>query len=244
MIADGMGGHNAGEVAARLAVEAVVELRALELTARGRSATTRRCRSRQPPAHGRPPRQPPHPRSVARQPRLRRHGHDDRRARVVVDGRLSIAHVGDSRLYLMTGRRLRQVTRDDSWMAAMLAEDPVADPWRLEQHPMRERPHQRRRLPERGPRCTSSEETARRRRAAAAVDRRRPRRASTPRGSVNAAGGDDDPRVDRERASITTALTRGSQDNCTAVVVRCRCKKKSWDGKAPRKRCPATSYSM
>ena len=55
----------------------------------------------------------------------------------VADGRLSVAHVGDSRLYLLAGRRLRQVTRDDSWMASMLADDPDADPLLLEHHPLR-----------------------------------------------------------------------------------------------------------
>jgi len=32
----------------------------------------------------------------------------------VTDGRLSVAHVGDSRLYLFAAGSLRQVTQDDS----------------------------------------------------------------------------------------------------------------------------------
>ena len=48
---------------------------------------------------------------------------------------LSVAHVGDSRLYLLAGGRLRQVTQDDSWMASMLAHDPGADPLLLEHIP-------------------------------------------------------------------------------------------------------------
>ena len=52
-------------------------------------------------------------------------------------GTLSVAHVGDSRLYLLAGPRLRQMTHDDSWMAAVLAADPALDPRALDHHPMR-----------------------------------------------------------------------------------------------------------
>ncbi len=55
---------------------------------------------------------------------------------LVSDGRLSVAHVGDSRLYLF-GPRLRQLTRDDSWMASVLAADSRADRSFLEHHPIR-----------------------------------------------------------------------------------------------------------
>src|SRR3984893_7003274 len=56
----------------------------------------------------------------------------------LVDGRtLSVAHVGDSRLYLFAGDRLRQLTSDDSWLASVLAQDPSVDPAMLQNHPMR-----------------------------------------------------------------------------------------------------------
>jgi protein phosphatase len=55
----------------------------------------------------------------------------------VAGARLSVAHVGDSRLYLVAERRLRQVTLDDSWMASMLAYDPNADRLLPQHHPMR-----------------------------------------------------------------------------------------------------------
>jgi protein phosphatase len=45
---------------------------------------------------------------------------------LVSDGRLSVAHVGDSRLYV-SGPRLRQLTRDDSWMVSVFAADSRAD---------------------------------------------------------------------------------------------------------------------
>src|SRR5262249_48940298 len=52
------------------------------------------------------------------------------------DGRLIVGSVGDSRLYVLAHGRLRQVTSDDSWMAAMM-NDPDADPAMLRHHPMR-----------------------------------------------------------------------------------------------------------
>ena len=55
----------------------------------------------------------------------------------VTGGRLSVAHAGDSRLYLLSAGRLQQVTRDDSWVASMLAADPDTDPEALQHHPMR-----------------------------------------------------------------------------------------------------------
>ena len=55
---------------------------------------------------------------------------------LVSERRLSVAHVGDSRLYLF-GPRLRQLTRDDSWMASVLAADSCADRSLLEHHPIR-----------------------------------------------------------------------------------------------------------
>ena len=55
----------------------------------------------------------------------------------VVGGRLAVAHAGDSRLYLLAGGRLAQVTRDDSWIATMLDDDPDANPAALQSHPMR-----------------------------------------------------------------------------------------------------------
>jgi serine/threonine protein phosphatase PrpC len=55
----------------------------------------------------------------------------------VLDGRLTVASVGDSRLYLFDGQTLRQVTRDDSWIEAILAENPDADREALYLHPLR-----------------------------------------------------------------------------------------------------------
>src|SRR5262249_57683402 len=48
-------------------------------------------------------------------------------ASLVEGNRLSVGHVGDSRLYILANDRLRQVTHDDSWMASMLPPHPSLD---------------------------------------------------------------------------------------------------------------------
>ena len=58
-------------------------------------------------------------------------------AALVDNGRLAVGHVGDSRLYLLDGNDLRPLTRDDSWTAAVLAQDPYADLESIRRHPMR-----------------------------------------------------------------------------------------------------------
>ena len=52
-------------------------------------------------------------------------------------GRLAVAWVGDSRLYLCGSTGLRQLTRDDSWIEAALLEHPEADLETLKRHPLR-----------------------------------------------------------------------------------------------------------
>ncbi len=154
--ADGMGGHNAGEVAARLAVDAIADFVGDVLVRRG----------------GRGP-------SVAEtwpfglDPTLSEGGNLLRTAihlanvqilemastsdayagmgttvvaALVVGNRISIGHVGDSRAYRFAPAaagggdlvvRLRQLTHDDSWVATVLAQNPETDPATLRHHPMR-----------------------------------------------------------------------------------------------------------
>src|SRR6185437_4546096 len=52
-------------------------------------------------------------------------------------GRLSVAHAGDSRVYLLARGHLCQLTQDDSWAAARFGDDPEADALTLTHHPMR-----------------------------------------------------------------------------------------------------------
>lgn len=151
IVADGMGGHNAGEVAARLAVDSVVEF------IRDTSDT---AHSRRP--NGRGPSNGAWP--FGFDPALSESGNRMRTAihlanvriletsmtadrysgmgttivaAMIEDGRLSVGHVGDSRVYLLATDRLRPLTRDDSWVAAVMADERTVDPGVLQHHPMR-----------------------------------------------------------------------------------------------------------
>ena len=138
VVADGMGGHRAGEVAARIAVETICQVfdgeRATDDWPFGFDPTTS--------PSGNLLRTAVH---TANLQVLERAGSDDEYAgmgttvvaAVIAGGRLSVAHVGDSRLYLFASGALRHVTRDDSWMASVLAQDPAADPAVFRHHPMR-----------------------------------------------------------------------------------------------------------
>jgi serine/threonine protein phosphatase PrpC len=57
---------------------------------------------------------------------------------VLLSGRqASIGSVGDSRVYLLARGRLEQVTSDDSWAATILSQDPSMRVEDIAQHPMR-----------------------------------------------------------------------------------------------------------
>jgi serine/threonine protein phosphatase PrpC len=223
LVADGMGGHNAGEVAARLAVGAVVEY--------FREATL-----------------PPEPAGEASgwpfgfDPSLSKAGNLLRTAiqvaniqileaavtseeysgmgttivAALVEGpTLSVAHVGDSRLYLFAGDRLRQLTPDDSWLASVLAQDPRVDPEMLQNHPMRN--------------ALTSAVGARAGAAVHVVEETLHGGELIAMTTDGVHGALDDGRIRRLLAEggdpaamatnlVRTALARGSRDNCTAIV--------------------------
>jgi serine/threonine protein phosphatase PrpC len=138
-VADGMGGHQAGEVAARLALDALHHfLRksahdtdftwpfginpAWSLTA-NRLMTGIKIANR----------------------RVYKQSEDGTDyigmgttivAVVLEDGRVTFASVGDSRIYMLSGTTLRQLTEDDSWLV-MLGKEPGITPEALRAHPMR-----------------------------------------------------------------------------------------------------------
>jgi PPM family protein phosphatase len=139
IVADGMGGHAAGEVASRLAVEAVVGF--IRRTSEDHehswpygidshlSFNANRLRTAVHLAN----------RRVFREAE----NHDDYTgmgttivAALALDGLLSIAHVGDSRLYHASNGQIVQLTRDDSWAATVLGQRPSGGA-PAEHHPMK-----------------------------------------------------------------------------------------------------------
>jgi PPM family protein phosphatase len=138
VVADGMGGHKAGEVAARTAVDTIVGSLAAGIAGDqwpfgfdpSLSELSNRLRTAIHLAHMRV--------LEIAVTSDQYTGMGTTIVAAIVEGRrLSVGHVGDSRLYLLANDRIRQLTRDDSWMASMLADDPAADVARLERHPMR-----------------------------------------------------------------------------------------------------------
>jgi serine/threonine protein phosphatase PrpC len=139
-VADGMGGHEAGEVAAALAVEAITAFirRSAADTDfswpygidRSLSYDANRLRTAVHLAN----------RRIFRTAE----SNDDYNGMgttivgALVNGsRMAVAHVGDSRLYVIRKGRIRQITADDSWAATILAQDPRLNPSDLVTHPMR-----------------------------------------------------------------------------------------------------------
>jgi protein phosphatase len=124
VVADGMGGHNAGEVASSLAVKTIgdfladgtpASLNVLDEALRLANDHILTVAGEKPDYTGMGT-------TVA--------------AVFVGDGEAVYAHAGDSRVYLWHKGELRQLTRDDSWVAAAM--NGVSDDAReMEQHPMR-----------------------------------------------------------------------------------------------------------
>jgi serine/threonine protein phosphatase PrpC len=138
IVADGMVGHNAGEVASRVAIEAAQEFMqksALQpdvTFAYGVNATLSMTVNRLLNAVKAANRQI----FTSGQEHAEYNGMGTTVVMAVVEGRhLTFASVGDSRLYSLAGSKLRQLTRDDSWVA-MLSEETGVDANTLKKHPM------------------------------------------------------------------------------------------------------------
>ncbi len=139
-VADGMGGHKAGEVAAQLAIDAIsgfVSRSATDndvtwpygiddsLSFDGNRLRTAICLAN---------------RRVFRAAEST----DDYGgmgttivALILSGAQAAIGSVGDSRIYRLSAGRLLQVTTDDSWASTILAQDPTLKPEDIAQHPMR-----------------------------------------------------------------------------------------------------------
>ena len=140
LVADGMGGHVAGEVAARLAADTI-----RSFVARSRdggnctwpfgidpdfSFAANRLRTAVRVANRRVFR--------ASESRDEYTGMGSTVVAALIEGdQLAFVGVGDSRIYAYTDASLTQLTSDDSWVATVLAHDPEVDPASLATHPMR-----------------------------------------------------------------------------------------------------------
>jgi protein phosphatase len=137
VVADGMGGHRAGEVAARLTVDALAgfirdtrqggdltwpyPFDAAQTMAANRLRMAVRVANRQ--VHE----------AARRNPRWA--GMGSTVVAALVDGdRILVAHAGDSRAYRRRAARLEQMTRDDTWLNVMVTAGAVQA---AAAHPMR-----------------------------------------------------------------------------------------------------------
>ena len=139
-VADGMGGHSAGEVASRLAIESLASFihRSESETEfswpfgvdRNLSFNGNRLRTAIHLANRRVFRAAGSSEAYV--------GMGTTIVGVLVNGNsVAVGHVGDSRLYVLSNGTLQQATHDDSWAATILAHDPGLGPDEIAHHPMR-----------------------------------------------------------------------------------------------------------
>jgi PPM family protein phosphatase len=140
LVADGMGGHNAGEVASSLAIEAI----------RGFMIRSHDSEEFTWPYGLDPALSFPGNRLMTAIKLANRRvfkageSRDDYTglgttivAALVEGDQLTFSGVGDSRIYICRDGRLDQITEDDSWVATVLARDVGRDDPALASHPMR-----------------------------------------------------------------------------------------------------------
>jgi protein phosphatase len=140
VVADGMGGHQAGEVASRMAVDTVQSF--LEASRGDQDLTW---------PFGFDPNLSMNANRLVTAVRLANRkvyqagedkpdfaGMGTTIVVALIEGStLTFCGVGDSRIYVLAGGALQQITHDDSWVATVLARDPEFDRSQLSQHPMR-----------------------------------------------------------------------------------------------------------
>lgn len=131
-VADGMGGHSAGEVASAVAIKGLVD----RLSCDGRGETTpvtapgyaagleRAVQEVNTEIH-----------KAATRPEFSGMG-TTLTAAILVGRSLFIAHVGDSRAYLLRKGKLQQLTKDHSWVAEQVARQ-VLTPQQAREHSKR-----------------------------------------------------------------------------------------------------------
>ena len=121
VVADGMGGHNAGDVASEVAVNTLAALAPtipdVDLLGRAVESANHAV--------------------ITESQKAGRNGMGTTiTACVVQDEKIAIAHVGDSRAYLLHTGKLQQITRDHSWVADMVEQGQLT-PEEARVHPNR-----------------------------------------------------------------------------------------------------------
>ena len=219
VVADGMGGHKAGEVAARVAIEAIHEF--IRVSGGGDitwpygldpalSVDANRVRNAVCLANGRV--------LEASESRAEYTGMGTTVvAALAAHDQLVFVGVGDSRVYLWRRGGFQQLTEDDSWVATVLAREPGMSEAALAHHPMRHvltsvigaksetEPHVEERAFEPGEivlLCTDGLHGA------------------VPLADIAAVVGSALPIEEITTSLVSTALRRGASDNVTAVVIR------------------------
>jgi serine/threonine protein phosphatase PrpC len=140
LVADGLGGHNSGEIASRMALESISSF--IRRTKDDEEFTwpfgvdtylsydANRVRTALRLANRRV--------FQASEEGVEYAGMGTTIVTALVTGStLTFATVGDSRLYSFSGATLSRLTVDDSWLATLSAQDPGLDPAQLERHPLR-----------------------------------------------------------------------------------------------------------
>ncbi len=217
VVADGMGGHNAGEVASHMAVEVIhgfiaesastpditwpFGLEVANSIELNRLTTAVRLANRQIYNEG------------SRSPELSGMG-TTVVAALMLNDRITLCSVGDSRVYRWRQGALEQLTKDDTWLASVLGADNVdgAD----QSHPLRHvltsvvgtkddvKPGVREEQVEAGDRFLMCTDGVHGRLDSASL-------ASVLSGSASAADG--------AANLVNAAITRGTTDNATALVI-------------------------
>jgi protein phosphatase len=226
VVADGMGGHNAGEVASRLAVDAVLDHVRRDLGSgfievwpfgfdESLSIEANVLRTAVHIANLQV--------LEASKSSLELAGMGTTIvAAIVHHDRVSVAHAGDSRCYIygpgplaLGAGQLRALTHDDSWMADMLANDPAADRTVLQQHPMR---HALTNVIGAVPRTQVHVVEAYLSGGERLILTTDGVHGTLDDGKIEQLVGDGTSPEEIATRLVTAALARGSRDNCTAVV--------------------------
>lgn len=118
VVADGMGGHFQGEVASKMAVDVFVDSYYKD-TGQIKTAMKNAMKEANEAVY-----------------KSDKDMGTTFTAAVFTKNKCHVAHVGDSRLYLLRGRKLRQITKDHSWIAESLEMGTITQE-QAENHPYR-----------------------------------------------------------------------------------------------------------